>query len=94
MEKVFTYIIANAQRSILSVHACDDIIKRVKEHKSMTRDIYTKQYKCHYLVYYETHESLPIAEERMKRLKGSSREEKLFIIRKNNPELTDLSAEW
>ena len=94
MGKAFIYIISNTQRTIFSVHTCENIMLRMKEHKSMKNDIYAKAYKCHYLMYYETYDNIEQAEQRMDQLKFHSRLEKLFIIQRSNPALRDLSAEW
>jgi len=53
-------------------------------------DGFTKQYKVHYLVYYEIFENVNSALEREKQLKNWKRDWKIELIEKNNPGWKDL----
>lgn len=63
------------------------------EHKSNTSN-FTTRYKCHYLMYYETFNNPLTAIAREKQLKKWRREWKIAAIRKDNPDMIDLSKDW
>lgn len=55
---------------------------------------FTKKYKVHRLVYYETFGYVLNAIRREKQLKGWRREKKIALIEKTNPRWQDLSEHW
>jgi hypothetical protein len=55
---------------------------------------FTKKYKVHRLVYYETFDHVQNAIRREKQLKGWRREKKIALIEKSNPRWQDLSENW
>ncbi len=67
---------------------------RMIQHRNGEGGIFTSKYKCHYLMYYEDYNNITRAIEREKNLKNWHREWKINLIRKENPELLDLSAFW
>lgn len=66
------------------------MIKRVYEHKNDLIDGFTKKYKVHNLVYYETTEDIVSAITREKQLKKWNRAWKIDLIEKKNLEWRDL----
>ncbi len=69
-----------------------DLRRRLVEHRSGWSR-FTDRYKVNQLVYFETHESLIIAQQRERTIKHWQRRWKLDLIESRNPEWQDLSAE-
>ena len=67
--------------------------RRVYEHKNDLVDGFTKKYRVHTLVYYETCSSIESALEREKRIKKWYRRWKIDLIEKMNPLWNDLYEE-
>jgi len=67
-----------------------DLKRRVWEHKEGLAEGFTKKYKIHKLVYYETSEDFDSALYREKQLKNYSRTKKIDLINTLNPGWTDL----
>ena len=55
---------------------------------------FTRKYKIHRLVYYETYDQVQRALGREKQLKGWRREKKIALIEKMNPRWQDLAENW
>jgi putative endonuclease len=72
----------------------NNLEKRVYEHQHDLIDGFTKQYRCHRLVYFESYDRANTAIDREKQLKRWNRAKKLFLIERANPTWEDLSAEW
>jgi putative endonuclease len=69
------------------------LVKRVYEHKNDLTDGFTKKYKVHNLVYYETTDDVESAIRREKQLKRWKRDWKIELIEKQNPEWRDLYSD-
>ncbi len=87
------YMIASRSRA-LYIGMTNDLHRRVWEHKNDLIDGFTKQYKCHRLVYYESFEDVNKAIDREKQLKRWNRAKKEWLIAQRNPTWEDLAAEW
>ncbi len=86
----FTYIMAN-DRPTLYAGSSSNLIQRVYQHKNGLVDgRFTKKYKLHKLVYYESFNTIMEAIMRERQIKDMNREEKLDMIKKINPNLEDL----
>jgi putative endonuclease len=70
------------------------IDRRISQHKMDSIEGFTKKYKIHRLVYYETFDYVLNAIRREKQLKGWRREKKIALIEKANPRWQDLSENW
>ena len=94
MEKIpCVYILTSKRNGTIYVGVTSNLKKRIFEHKSNLIDGFTKRYKIHHLVYYEIGDSMESAIEREKQIKGRSRDKKIILIEKNNPEWKDLYTE-
>jgi putative endonuclease len=72
----------------------NDLRRRLYEHKNNLIPGFTEKYYVHKLVYFEKTTDIKAAIQREKRLKKWNREWKLELIKKNNPNLKDLSEQW
>ena len=86
----YIYVLTNKVNSVLYVGVTSDLPKRIWEHKNEVVEGFSKKYKLHKLVYYETIDSIESAIEREKYIKGKSRKYKEDLINTFNPEWTDL----
>lgn len=84
------YIMANKKNGTLYTGVTSNLIKRVYEHKMCNIKGFTKKYRCKMLVFYEIYERMEDAILREKQIKGGSRNSKLELIEKMNPEWKDL----
>ena len=67
---------------------------RIIQHKIDSIEGFTKKYKVHRLVYYESYEHIMTAIRREKQLKGWRRDKKITLIEKVNPRWMDLAENW
>jgi putative endonuclease len=88
------YILTNFTRSVLYIGVTNDIHLRVLQHKTGEGSVFTSKYKCHYLLYFEEYFQIAKAIAREKQLKNWQRKWKDELIRKENPDLKDLAADW
>jgi putative endonuclease len=87
------YIVASKSRA-LYIGMTNDLERRIFEHKNDLIDGFSKKYKCHRLVYYESFDDVKKAIDREKQLKRWNRTKKEWLIGKDNPAWEDLAAEW
>ena len=93
-DKLFAvYIMAN-ERPTLYVGMCNNLIRRVWEHKHhVNPKSFTARYNLDKLVYYEFFSEARLAIIREKQMKNLSREEKIKLISESNPTFNDLYHE-
>jgi len=89
----FVYIMTNRSKT-LYVGITNNLIRRVREHKTGTGSGFTARYNLDRLVYFERFEEVHNAIEREKRIKGWLRIKKIALIVSVNPAWKDLSEEW
>lgn len=80
----------NKCNTVLYTGITNDLKKKVYEHKEKLVDGFTKKYSIDKLVYYEIFDSSYGAITREKRIKGSSRQKKVNLIKSLNPNWEDL----
>ena len=90
MKEYYVYILANKTNSVLYIGVTNDLTRRVFEHKNGLVDGFTKKYKVHKLVYYETTTDVNIALNREKELKSWIRARKNKLIESTNPEWKEI----
>ncbi len=88
------YIMPNARHSLFYTGVTSDIISRVYQHKNNIHPhSFTAKYRCHKLVYYFAYFHIEEAIAAEKLIKGGSRQSKIQLINKLNPEWNDLYEE-
>jgi len=94
MGKYFTYIVTNKRRGTLYTGMTNTISKRSLRHKkSFNANSFTDKYNLKRLVWYESFSTPSGAIRREKEIKGWTREKKIALIEKSNPEWKDLYGE-
>jgi len=71
----FVYVVASKSR-VLYIGMTNNLERRIFEHKNDLIDGFTRRYKCHRLVYYESFDDVKKAIDREKQLKRWSREKR------------------
>lgn len=77
-------------RPTLYTGVTSNLVKRVFEHKNNFTSGFTAKYNLHKLVYFEVLDDVELAIIREKQIKDMSRDDKLNLIRKFNPNCRDL----
>ena len=89
-----TYIMTNKNNTTLYIGVSSELENRVHQHKTKYYPgSFTAQYKLYKLVFYEHFDSIEEAIDREKQIKGGSRQKKIDLINKFNPEWKDLYDE-
>lgn len=91
--RFYVYIMASTSR-VIYVGMTNGLEKRVWQHKNDLVEGFTKRYKCHRLVHWESFDDVRKAINREKELKGWRRAKKVALIEKYNPLWDDLAADW
>ena len=89
----FVYIMTN-RSGTLYTGVTNNLMRRVREHKTGIGSGFTTKYNLDRLVYFERFEDVHNAIEREKRIKGWLRIKKIALIVSVNPSWKDLSEEW
>jgi putative endonuclease len=92
MKNYWVYIMSNVMNTVLYVGVTNDLARRRWEHSTGKMEGFTRQYKCHHLVYYEEYRQITKAIEREKQLKGWSRAKKEALIDTMNPRREDFAV--
>ena len=85
----YVYILTNRRHGALYIGVTNDIVRRVHEHRTGVADGFSKSHELHRLVFFETHETVPLAIEREKQLKRWKRDWKIGLIEELNPDWND-----
>src|SRR6266545_4367966 len=78
----------------LYIGVTNDLYRRVLEHKTGSKEGFTKRYRLDRLVYIESGTDIRDAIQREKQLKGWLRKRKIELIGSQNPYWRDLSEDW
>ena len=90
MKNHFVYIMASQKNGTLYIGVTRNLKKRVSEHKNDLVDGFTKKYRVHRLVYFESTTDVNAAITREKQLKAWKRQWKIQLIEKGNTDWRDL----
>lgn len=89
----FVYIMASKSR-VLYTGITNDLYVRVFQHKTERFDGFTKKYRVHRLVYFESFRYVNSAIAREKEIKHWIRQRRVALIESMNPTWEDLAATW
>jgi len=89
----FVYIMTNRSKTLYT-GVTNNLMRRVREHKTGTGSRFTTKYKLDRLVYFERFEDVHNAIEREKTIKGWLRIKKIALVVSTNPAWKDLSDQW
>jgi putative endonuclease len=89
----YVYILASRRNGTLYIGVTNDLVRRVYEHREGAADGFTKKYRVHSLVYFESTDDVRAAIQREKTMKHWSRAWKIALIEKANPDWIDLYDE-
>ena len=92
VSQYYVYIMAS-RSGVLYTGVTSDLNKRVGEHKQGLIPGFTKRYKVHRLVYYESTNDVNAAIAREKQIKAWRREKKVKLIEALNRDWNDLARE-
>ena len=84
------YILASRRNGTLYIGVTSDLVRRIWQHRTGVFDGFTKRYRLHRLVYFETHDTMYDAIRREKQLKAWNRAWKIELIERDNPMWSDL----
>jgi putative endonuclease len=93
MKQYYIYILTNQYNTVFYVGVTNNLIRRVYEHKNKLVKGFTSKYNINKLVYYEVFSDVREAIYREKQIKSWSRNKKIEMIEKFNPEWKDLYEE-
>ncbi len=93
MKQPCVYILASRRNGTLYTGVTSDLVQRVWQHKNDLGQGFTRRYRVHTLVWYETHATMESAITREKAIKEWKRAWKLELIESANPEWRDLYEE-
>jgi putative endonuclease len=94
MERTYSvYILASRSRRIYT-GVTNDLNRRAIEHRQGVADGYTKRYRIHRLVYFETFGDVRDAIAREKQIKGLDRAKRVALIEAKNPAWQDYAESW
>jgi len=83
----------NKYNSVIYTGVTNDLKKRIYEHKNKLVPGFTKKYNVNKLVYYEIFHDIYSAITREKQIKAGSRQDKIALVDKMNPNYEDLYNE-
>ncbi|MEO6568756.1 MAG: GIY-YIG nuclease family protein [Opitutaceae bacterium] len=91
----WVYILASKRNGTLYVGVTNSLERRSWQHKHpQASESFTHRYGVNHLVHFEDFRDVTNAIAREKQLKGGSRQKKIALIEKDNPEWRDLSEGW
>ena len=91
----YIYILTNKNHTVLYTGVTSNLGNRLYEHRTgLYETSFTHKYNLHELVYYEEFINIEEAIYREKQLKAGSRQKKLNLISRLNPEWKDLSGDF
>jgi Predicted endonuclease containing a URI domain len=94
MDKWFcVYILTNLHNRVLYTGVTNNLKRRVFEHREGLTEGFTKRYRVRKLAYFEVADNAYAAISREKQIKGGSRQDKLDLINRLNPDWRDLYDE-
>ena len=90
----FIYILASRKHGTLYIGVTNNLERRIWEHRNGLGSLFVKKYQIRHLVHFEAYSSIHDAISREKSLKNWLRTWKVQLIEADNPDWTDLAADW
>ena len=90
----YVYLLTNRNHNVLYTGVTNNLERRLYEHKNGLAEGFTKRYRVHKLVYFETTSDVKAAIAREKQIKSWSRARKNALIEAENPHWRDLAEDW
>ena len=92
MNDYYVYILTNYNNKVMYIGVTNNLQRRVYEHKTGAVEGFTKKYRVHKLVYFESCHDVKDAISREKQLKNWTRAKKNQLVEKMNPEWKELGV--
>jgi putative endonuclease len=89
----YVYILSSRSRNLYT-GITNNLTRRVLEHRNGTVPGFTKRYRIHRLVYYESYRDVRDAIAREKQIKAWTRAKRVALIEEQNRRWSDLAADW
>lgn len=89
-KRYFVYLATNFTNSVIYTGVTSNLTKRIYQHKNKIYDGFTAKYYVNKLVYFEEYSDPEQVIRREKQIKGGSRQDKINLIIKDNPNYEDL----
>jgi len=93
IKQYYVYLMTNHSNTVIYTGITSNIILRIFEHKNKLVKGFTNRYNINKLVYFEIFDDPENAILREKQIKSGSRQKKLDLIIKHNPQFTDLFSD-
>jgi putative endonuclease len=90
----YIYLLANWNNKVLYAGVTNNLECRLFEHKNDMIEGFTKKYRAHKLVWFDSTPDVKTAIEYEKKIKGWKKEKKNALIESMNPDWRDLSEGW
>lgn len=94
MVEYYVYILTNQTFTVLYTGVTNNLERRLQEHRNGVVEGFTRSYRVHHLVYFESTSDIRVPLERENQIKGWTRSKKSALIETLNPDWRDLSVEW
>lgn len=90
--RYYVYLLTNKNRTVLYTGVTNNLHERLQQHQNKTNpQSFTSKYNVYFLVHYEKFDWIHHAIEREKEIKNFTRQKKLHLIRKYNPNMEFLN---
>ena len=83
----YIYLMSNKNNTVIYTGVTNDLERRVYEHQKKLIKGFTSKYNICKLVYFEETDDIGEAIGREKQIKGGSRQDKIDLINKDNPQM-------
>ena len=93
MNSMYIYILTNKHNNVFYIGVTNNLIRRIYEHRNHMFKGFSDKYNVEKLVYYECYSDKLIAIQREKNLKHYTKQWKIDLINKFNPEWKDLYSD-
>lgn len=90
----YVYILASHKNGTSYTGVTNNLERRMYEHKHHLQDGFTKKYGVASLVWFTQGDDIQAAISLEKKIKNRSRQWKIDLIEKDNPDWKDLAADW